>query len=113
MSTRRAALSRTRLAALLPLALAACEGTLDTGEPEASAADDFKVEEKIVGGRLETGYPAVGALLTTAGLLGASKSAALASGASLRSKYSGNRCTSASHQARPSVALVPGFTASP
>jgi hypothetical protein len=67
MMTRRAALSRTRLAALLPLALAACEGTLDTGEPEAAPADDFKVEEKIVGGRLETGYPAVGALLTADG----------------------------------------------
>lgn len=67
MSTRRAALSRTRLVALFPLAFVACEGTLDTGEPDVAATDDFKVEEKIVGGRLETGYPAVGALLTADG----------------------------------------------
>jgi hypothetical protein len=55
--------------AVLGSTLSACEGSLETGDGSAagSASDDFKVAEKIVGGRVETGYPAVGALLTADG----------------------------------------------
>jgi len=74
--------ARPAAASTLPLALAAglavvgvglpgCEGSLDTGagtsEVGAEAVEGFKVAEKIVGGRVETGYPAVGALLTADG----------------------------------------------
>lgn len=67
-------LSRNLLSLCSTLALFACQGELASGgagetdgADEAAAADDFKVEEKIVGGRVETGYPAVGALLTADG----------------------------------------------
>jgi hypothetical protein len=67
--------SRTRALGVVlsaaALGLPACQGDLDTGSGAESASaasvDDFKVAEKIVGGRVETGYPAVGALLTADG----------------------------------------------
>lgn len=60
----RARFPRLAFALLAP----ACAGELDTGAlDEGEAPDDFKVAEKIVGGRLESGFPAVGALMTADG----------------------------------------------
>jgi len=59
------------LALVVGVGLSACEGSLDTSAgPDGTGAETvagFKVAAKIVGGRVETGYPAVGALLTADG----------------------------------------------
>jgi V8-like Glu-specific endopeptidase len=60
-------MSAWRALGMLGLAgLVGCSGALETEEPPAAPAKD-DVVEKIVGGRAEAGFPAVGALLTPGG----------------------------------------------